>query len=185
MKKSIIAGAGVAALAMAALPFAGVFAATTTIVDNISVGVASSCQIGTNGDGEQSVSRSFAATNQQPGALVTFTDTEQATQVAIKCNASNGYTLTPTFTALTNATSDSIGYDGTKVAAGGDGKWSASYVLTHEDTPGSSTLMTSNSAITGSSTMTDVYNFTYNIGLSDDQPTGTYTGTATYLLAGQ
>ncbi len=181
MKKLAIVGASAA---LAALPVLGVFAATTTIVDNISVGVAESCQIGSDASGATSVSRSFSATNQQPGTLVTFTDASEATQVAVKCNIAAGYTLTPTFTALTSG-SNSIAYDGTAVAAAGDGEWSASYVLTHEGTAGSSTLMTSGTVINGTSTMTDVYNFTYNIGLDEDQPTGTYTGTATYLLAGK
>lgn len=181
MKKLAIAGASAA---LAALPVLGVFAATTTIVDNISVGVAESCQIGSNASGATSVSRNFSATNQQPNTLVTFTDTDKETQVQIQCNVAAGYTLTPTFTALTSG-SNSIAYDGTAVAAAGDGEWSASYVLTHEGTAGSSTLMTSGTAINGTSTMTDVYNFTYNIGLDEDQPTGTYTGTATYVLTGR
>ena len=180
MKKSLIAGAGVAALAMAAVPFAGVFAATTTIVDNISVGVSESCQVGTDASGATSVSRSFSATNQSPNTLVTFTDASEATQVEIKCNVAAGYTLTPTFTALTSG-SNSIAYDGSAVAAAGDGEWSAQYALNS----GSLALMTSGTAINGTSTMTDVYNFTYNIGLDEDQPAGTYTGTATYVLAGK
>jgi hypothetical protein len=111
--------------------------------------------------------------------LVTFTDSEQATQVAVKCNIAAGYTLTPSFTALAGPVN--IVYDGSAEAQAGDGEWSASYVLNS----GSSTLMTDGTAINGNSTMTDTYHFTYKVGLDEDQPTGTYTGTATYVLAGK
>ena len=180
MKKLAIAGAS---LALAAMPMAGVFAATTTVVDNISVGVKSSCQIGTDGESSTQVSRSYSATNQLPGTLVSFDDTTgtpASTPVAIKCNNSAGYTLTPTFTSLTNASSDAIAYDGTAVAEAGDGEWSAEYSL---DAGTTKTLMTNNGVINGNSTMTDTYNFFYNVGLDENQPAGTYTGTATYLLA--
>ena len=176
MKKLAIAGASAV---LAALPVVGTFAATTTIVDSITVGVAQSCQIGSDGSAAASITRTFSETNQQPGTLVTFTDSEQATQVAVKCNIAAGYTLTPSFTALAGPVN--IAYDGSAEAQAGDGKWSASYVLNS----GSSTLMTDGTAINGNSTMTDTYHFTYKVGLDEDQPTGTYTGTATYVLAGR
>ena len=47
MKKSLIAGASVSALGLAAMPVLGVFAATSTVTDTITVSIASSCAVTT------------------------------------------------------------------------------------------------------------------------------------------
>ena len=181
MKKSLIAGAGAAALAMAALPFAGVFADTMTITDNLSVTVSSSCTMATADGTSTTVTGNSYSGSGAPGDLVTLgTGTGvDPTEIDIQCNANNGYTLTPNFSVLTNGTAaHNITYSGSQEASAGSKTWTAYY----EKNSGSATAFTT-SAITGQSTMTDSFKFSYKVGLSNDQATGTYTGTAQYTLA--
>ena len=175
MKKSLIAGAGVAALSVAALPMS-VFAATTTTtsqVDNISVGVLESCEFSSTG----STGGTFTKTDQTPGTLVDFGT--QKTTLVINCSDVDGYTITPTMTSLTRTSGDTaaITYSATTAQAGSQ-TWSAAYSLNGTAVGN----FTSGTAISGTTSWTDSYEITYLVGLDEDQPAGTYGGTATYAL---
>ena len=179
MKKSLILGSGVAALAMAALPFAGVFADDiTTVKDTLTVTVAETCAFGSTTSGTVNPSiatekdNSYSASNQTPGALVNLGDTT----LAIECNNTAGYKITPTMTSLTGTGGTDIAYSATEAAAA-SGTWSAAYSGT------ASGIFTSGTAVTGTSTMTDTYTIHYKVGLGTNQEATTYTGTATYVLA--
>ena len=186
MKKSLIAGAGIAALAMAALPFAGVFA-ETTVKDNLTVTVNPFCELanitpsGTSGTNPNNY---YGVGN--PGTLVSLAagtkaspSTGTATSITINCNDANGYTVTPTFTALMlNGTTSAqdIAYNGATAATAGSQTWTA-----YQTKSGTKTAI--NGAFEGGSTMTDTYTFSYEAGLGANQAAGDYTGSATYTLA--
>ena len=179
MKKLAIASASVA---LAAMPVLGVFADNTmTITDNISVTVSSSCTMATANGASTTVTGNSYTGSVAPGDLVTLgTGTGvDPTKIKIQCNANNGYTLTPTFSVLTNGTAaHNISYSGSPEASAGSKTWTASYAKNSDAAKAFTT-----SAISGTSTMTDTYTFSYKVGLSNDQATGTYTGTAQYVLA--
>ena len=174
MKKLAIASASVA---LAAMPVLGVFA----ITDNISVTVSSSCTMATANGASTTVTGNSYTGSGAPGDLVTLgTGTGvDPTKIKIQCNANNGYTLTPTFSVLTNGTAaHNISYSGSPEASAGSKTWTAYYAKNSDAAAAFTT-----SAISGTSTMTDTYTFSYKVGLSNDQATGTYTGTAQYVLA--
>ena len=182
MKKSLIAGAGVAALAMAALPFAGVFADDTlSVKDKLVLTVSSSCTYdgitpaaATSNDGNEYTAS--AAPNQ----LKDFGATSSATNLTVKCNAANGYTITPTFTGLTGPST--IPYNGSADPTAGSETWAAYY---SKNSGNATRFAASGTAIEGTATMTDTYTFSYKVGTGPDQAAGTYNGTATYVLAAQ
>lgn len=178
MKKLAIAGV---AAALAAMPVMGVFADTMTITDNISVTVSSACTMATADGSSTTVTGNSYSGSGAPGELVVLgtTGTASPTKINVQCNANNGYTLTPTFSVLTNGTAaHNISYSGSPEAAAGSKTWTAYYSKNN----GSATAFTT-AAVSGGSTMTDTYEFSYKVGLSNDQATGTYTGTAQYVLA--
>lgn len=181
MKKSIIA-AGAASAVLAAMPVLGVFADTMTITDTIQVTVSSSCTMATADGSSTTVAGATYTGSGAPGDLVTVaTGTGvDPTSIDIQCNANNGYTLTPTFSALSNGTAaHNIAYGtGATEAAAGSKTWTAYYSLN-----GAAATAFGTSAISGGATMTDNYTFSYKVGLSNDQATGTYQGTAQYVLA--
>ncbi len=182
MKKSIIAGAGVAALAMAALPFAGVFATDTlSVKDKLVLTVSSSCTYdGITPEAATSSNGNEYTASAAPNQLVSFGATSSATSLTVKCNDADGYSITPTFTGLTGPTT--ISYDGSADPTAGSESWAAYY----SKNSGTATIFAaSGTAITGSSTMTDTYTFSYKVGTGADQAAGTYNGTATYVLAAQ
>lgn len=174
MKKALIAG--VASLAIAAMPVAGVFA-VTDITDTLSVQVSQTCALGSDNSGNVA-GQAYSAENKTPGQLVDFGT--QKTVLDINCNDTKGYKITPTFTGLTaNSDADEITYSSTAATAG-SGTWSATYV---KNGAGESTGFTNGTAVTGDSTMTDYYTITYLVGLDANQPAGTYQGSAKYELA--
>ena len=187
MKKKIIVGAGVAALAAVALPFAGVFADSTTVNDAITVNVTGACifteispAAATSVDGNPHYGSGA------PGALVSISaGTEStsgtATSVKVYCNSATGYKISTSFSSLTGPTgSTPITYSSSPVASGGTGTWTAYSKL---GTSGALTPINATNGITGNSTTTDVYTFSYEAGLDVNQAAGNYTGTATYTLA--
>ncbi|MBQ2695119.1 hypothetical protein IJG04_00560 [Candidatus Saccharibacteria bacterium] len=181
MKKSLIAAAGVSAFAAVAMPMAGVFADTMTITDNLSVTVNASCTMATSDGSSTTVTGNSYSGTGNPGELVVLgtTGTASPTNITIKCNANNGYTLTPTFSALTNGTAaHNIAYSGSPEASAGSKTWTAYY----SKNSGTATAFTT-AAISSGSTMTDTYEFSYKVGLDNNQATGTYNGTAQYVLA--
>ncbi len=185
MKKSLIAGAGIAALGLAVVPFAGVFAAgpDDTITDNISVTVNSTCTFDKTGGSSRTVTFDDMTVGQQKTAT---------SSLKVVCNNVSGYTVNGEFTDLTNnvptsGTKDTMSFKDAKVAAAGDGKWSATITPTIGGTKGTAVNATSGEKIFESNTYTqtltgDTASIIYTIGTRDNQTAGTYTGTATYTL---
>ena len=164
MKKLAIAGAS---LALAAMPVVGVFADDVlNIKDTLQVTVSSSCTLSDVTPAAASTSTGNAYTGSgAPNELVELSATGGATTFTVKCNANNGYTITPTFSSLTNGTAaHDIAYGSN--AAAGSKTWTAYYSLNS----GTATAFTaSGTAIEGTSTMTDSYVFSYKAGLHADQ----------------
>lgn len=103
MKKSLIAGAGVAALAMAAVPFVGAFATaevSNTLTDHIKVTVPASCSI-TNENADPNgpvanLNNYYAKTiNNGEYAIINADDTEAGhaaadNEIGVSCNVDTG-----------------------------------------------------------------------------------------------
>ena len=184
MKKSILAVAGLAAVAGVVAPVAGAFAVDTlSVKDLLTVTVQSSCTydsivpVAATGAGNE-----YSATL-APNATADLAATT-ATSLKVTCNDPDGYTITPSFTGLTHqgattAASHDIAYDGTAVSAGSQ-TWNALY---SKNSAGAVIFAASGTAIEGASTMTDTYSFSYKVGTGVNQAADTYTGTATYTLA--
>ena len=188
MKKALIAGA--ASVALAAMPVVGVFADTTSVKDQLTVNVNSSCTYdGITPEAATSETGNAYSVTGNAGTLLSFAATTSATSLTVKCNAVNGYTITPTFTSLKiNGISGAANADqdipyGTAInnATQAQRAWTAYYAKNGAETPVAFTA--SGTAISGVSTMTDTYTFSYKVGTGADQAAGTYVGTATYVLA--
>jgi hypothetical protein len=181
MKKSIIV-AGAASAVLAAMPVFGVFA-ETTVKDELTVNVQSSCQLaditpsGTSG----SNANNYYGTG-NPGDLVvlsagTASTSGTATSVRIECNNASGYKITPTFTSLTGPSgSTAITYSASPAASAGSGTWTAY----SDGSTASAAIPTT--GITGPATASQTYTFSYKVGLASNQMSGDYTGSATYTL---
>ena len=184
MKKSLIAGAGVAALAMAAVPFAGVFA-DPQATDTIEVTVNSSCTF-TTGAGTATYSASGnngASVNPQSGS-------SNVHDFTVFCNDNDGYKVSATANALNQspAITANFAYAAT-LPSGADGAWNAaigqaqggSLVLEQLPSGGAATDIVSHTgaSVTGGESFTATY--TAYIGTAT--PTGTYSGTIAYTLA--
>ncbi len=186
MKKSLIAGAGVAALGLAVVPFAGVFAADdptpVTVTDNITVTVNQGCSFSAGG-----TALSPSATV-NAGAVANFGD-NKAHSFTIKCNTKS-YSVTAQATDLTNMSATEHGtisyttngdYTDSVKAIGTDGKWTA--VLTNGKTDAA--IGTTESTIkSGYSTDTDNFSVEYKAYAGTAQNQGSYTGSVTYTLTG-
>ena len=199
MKKSLIAGAGVAAFAMAAVPFAGVFAAASNpsnLVDTLNVTIEDSCtwtRALTTADQNVTIGTGTAAT---ATASRTMTADQSIAAFAVstinaKCNNTKGYKITGTFDDLVGQVSSSDTTklsNNEKIAYGGaaelaSGTWIAKL--------GSSTtgLASGTSGNVASTTASDnmtsgsEYVITYGVATAAAQPAGYYTGSATYVFA--
>ena len=183
MKKSIIV-AGAASAVLAAMPVFGVFA-ETSVKDNLTVNVQSSCQLADITPSGTSVStpNSYYGTG-NPGDLVVLSagtssspGTGTATSVRIECNNASGYKITPNFTSLTGPSgSTAITYSANPVASAGSGTWTA-----YSDGSTASVAIPT-TGITGAATASQTYTFSYKVGLASSQMSGDYTGSATYTL---
>lgn len=186
MKKSLIV-ASASAVALAAMPIVGVFAAddANNVTDTISVTIESVCQY----DDTTSSGHTYAISNQIPGTLVTPTS-GTPTELTIHCTNVKGYQITPTFSVLkrsadTAETATNIAYgDGVTgnpaIAAADSQTWTAYYSLNS----GTAAVFPI-AGVTGNTSYTDTYELSYKVGLENDQPAGTYTGTALYTIAAQ
>lgn len=170
MKKTLIAGA--ASLAFAATPVFGVFATNpAALTDTLTVTVAVSCTF-TRTTGEGTYSKTMVA-NELDTSFGTSTFTS-------RCNNGKGYTLTPTFTNLTySGAASPITYSTTTPTAG-SGTWTATK-------SGASSNLTSGQAADTQSSQDPAagrtFTVIYKVGLLNNQPKGTYTGTASWQLA--
>ena len=201
MKKSLIAGSGVAALAMAALPFAGVFAedGTMTQTDTVVVTVDSACSLATSGSTLDPAS-TYAATI----ANGAYNTAIAGSTFTITCNDVQGWKLNAigagtsesgvaymdgTGTGITTSDDFNTGttLDGTvsawafKLAAGTGDHAGASIVSGYTDfsvVPTAATKVASGTTSAGTQTVTA----TYGVGISPTQNAGTYTGKVAYTL---
>ncbi len=174
MKKSLIAGASVAALGLAVVPFAGVFAADSrTTTDTITVTIAESCTF----DG--------ATTHMYTKAMTASTlEAVGETTLAIKCNNAKGYSVTGTFTDLVgpakaSSGNETIAYADTAASAG-SGTWNA--FVDSSSTPAGKASSTITSKSTMSAATGDSVKIAYKVGTTATQAEGSYTGTASYTL---
>ncbi len=187
MKKSLIAGAGVAALGLAVVPFAGVFAADpVSTTDTIKVTVAEACSFSTGGDNQSVTSSSTAA-----GAEATLTNATH--KFVINCN-SNKYDVTATASNLslkpavagaqhtTIAFKSATDYASAASSKADDGAWTAT--ITGDNVSQITTAGTETSILSGKATTTDTFTATYKAYVGAAQTQGTYEGTIVYTLTG-
>ncbi|MBR3248738.1 hypothetical protein IKF89_01775 [Candidatus Saccharibacteria bacterium] len=181
MKKSLIAGAGVAALAMAAVPF-GFASATdiTEVTDTLTINIEASC---TFDAGTHAYTKTMTA-NQLDSSF-------GQTVLTVTCNNAKGYTVGSQMNTLTGPAkagsgNEEITYSATDLSAAGVGKYSAGYsnvinggTATTGQVPQSGTLMTSNTMTPAAG---DTSTITYKVSTTTNQAAGQYQGTAVYTL---
>ncbi len=197
MKKTLIAGAGVAALGMAALPFAGVFAAdgTLTQTDTVVVTVDSACSLATSNtsgaDYTATIANNAANTNIAGSTFtVTCNDTGGWDLNAIGAGTATGDVTK--MDASTNKDADDIAtgttLDGSvsnwafKIARGGSDAGNITITTGYDNfsaVPSQSTKIATGTSTAGNSTITA----TYGVGISPTQSAGNYTGKVQYTLA--
>ena len=202
MKKSLIAGAGVSALAFAALPFAGVLAASpTSFTDHLSVVVEGGCTIETSATGTDGSyqDRNLGATipagtwailndgAQTPtqGATMTVscngTDATKNWQVTITPPTSGNLTATGTsdFIAPGLAESGSSSVWAIQSNAAG-GTFNSNNWETYAAAPSSETVFLKGSLASGNS---GTFKPTYKVYVAPDLDPGTYTGDVIYSVS--
>ncbi len=175
MKKSLIAGAGIAALGLAVVPFAGVFAADiTTMTDTINVTVADVCTFD-------------AASHSYTKAMTANTTADiDTTTMKVTCNNHTGYEVTGAYTALTGNGTNKISF-GESAPTAGTSSWAASAIVTIDGgSPAAAAYLKNNGTVMSNTKQTvaagDTAAITYKAGTSNNIAAGTYTGTATYTL---
>ena len=187
MKKSLIAGAGVAALAMAAVPFVGVFADDdTSVTDTIQVTVSPSCTFSQGGD---DATYSATGTNTS-GVVQPKNNNTNVHTFTVFCNNNTGYKVSATAQALNQnpAISANFAYAATLPSTGTTGAWHAE--IATEDTGLTATQLPASGAATdiitkAAASDADGENFTatYTAYIGTATPSGTYSGTIGYTLA--
>lgn len=188
MKKLAIAGAS---LALAAMPVLGVFADDVkNIQDTITVTVAPTCSFDTNSGAASASNESYSATVLN-GAEAAFND-GGVHNFYVKCNDTEGYTVTATPTALTGqlpatGTKNSIPYTVSYNASGTAGMWSAAVASSDSHNPTVTTPVPAAGGVIVTDNKTDgtAFAVTYKAYVGTETPADTYTGTMTYVLAEQ
>ncbi len=193
MKKSLIAGASIAALGLAVVPFAGVFAKDgdiTSMTDSFTVTVNPTCSFNTG-------SHAYDATIEVNSKLTE----SKSTAMNVKCNNTKGYQVTVTKTedldladkTGTTTGNDSIPFTTAAVAAGTAG-WNAYKTETVDSTTTTTYFAVKDAATSAgvsnivmeSDQMTptegDNVTINYDIATSKNQAQGSYTGSITYTL---
>ena len=175
MKKSLIAGAGIAALGLAVVPFAGVFAADiTSMKDTINVTIEDACTFDT-------ASHSYTKT-----MTASASDTIGTTTMKVTCNNYSGYEVTGAYSALNGNGTNKISFSESAPAAG-TSSWAASAIVTIDGgSPVAAAYLKNNAVVMSNSKQTiatgDTAAITYKAATSNNIAAGTYTGTATYTL---
>ena len=185
MKKSLIAGAGVAALAMAAVPFAGVFAtdANQQATDTIQITVDASCTF-TAGSG--ATTYSAEGTNASGVVAPQNTSSSSVHNFTVFCNNDSGYTVTAAAEALSaTGITDVFDYVATLPSTGVDGAWHAQIAGTglKNQLPddGTSTTIIERAEASGASG--ESFTATYSAYIGTETPAGVYDGNIVYTLA--
>lgn len=178
MKKSLIAGAGVAAFAFAALPFAGVFATdTTTMTDVLTITVEDTCTF-------DAASHAYRAA-MEANAL---NENVGTTTMNVVCNNYTGYTVTGAFADLNGNGSNKITFASTAPTAG-SGTWAAYSTPTVGGSAGTAAYLTNNGEVLKNTQQTpaggDSASIVYKVSTTNNQAAGTYTNAnaAVYTLA--
>lgn len=185
MKKSLIATSA-AAVALAAMPMAGVFAADDTqVVDTIQVTVDSACTF--NAEQSASMSDTTYSATVKNGAEASFNNSG-AHKFNVMCNNNSGYNVTATATPLTGGTvsTNTIPYTASYVNSGANGDWSATVAAgTNNASAVTTGAITSGSVIVtqNAATASTDFTVTYKAYVGTTTPADTYTGTMTYDLA--
>ena len=175
MKKSLIAGAGIAALGLAVVPFAGVFAADTmSMEDTINVTIADAC--------------TFDAASHSYTKDMTANTTADigTTTMKVTCNNYSGYEVTGKYTALAGNGTNKISF-GESAPTAGVSSWAANAIVTVDGgSPVAAAYLKNNGAVMSNIRQTveagDTAVITYKAATSNNIAAGTYTGTATYTL---
>ncbi len=179
MKKTIIAGAS--AVAMAALPMAGVFAATqTSVVDTVTLTVNKTCQMAA-GAATGSYSLGQAAAGGEYTAVT-------GTPITITCNGTNGWEFNAATTSMTGGTGTTAIPFGPYATSGS--VWSAAVAVsqgsatieTGWDNYGGSALATATKIVSGAQADGLTITPSYKAKTSATQENGTYSGTITYTF---
>ena len=205
MKKSIIAGAGVAAVSLAAMPILGAFAATSTVTDEITVNIASSCAVTTSGTsgtiGDGTATTNTYVVNMQNSQLKSDIGASNVTSggnvISVVCNdasASSTWKLT------------AVGGDGTTVSTVMDAAGSGTDIATGTAASGAVSnwafKVTGGTGVTiqngydsfiavpgtpaviaeGTGSVAGAFTPTYQVWISAGQEADSYTGKVTYTL---
>ena len=194
--KKILAGAG--AVALAALPVAGVFAADLSVVDTIQITVSDSCTIteGSTTDGLDNKDTTYADTVAN-GAETTFSTTHSGNHTLhVTCNDKDGWSFSATPTNLTGHVAandsalngDSINFVASTsyAASGAAGVWTAEITAPAGITVTQpSTAGTANAVITATGAQASGVEITadYKAYVGTETAAGFYEGTITYALA--
>ena len=182
MKKLAIAGASVS---IAALPVAGVFAATgTTVTDTVEVTVNSACTIEST-----NASNTYSATMTNGQLKSDF----GSTTMSISCNDAAGWHVTAVGSGADKTDKTAINATGTgtdiatgTATSGATSNWAmkvtgstATGFTTFAAVPGSATDVAKSTVSTSQSEIVT----TYQVFISATQQADTYTGQVTYTLA--
>ena len=195
MKKSLIAGAGVSALAFAALPFAGVFAASSSsFTDTLTVNVDNGCTLtnseqttpGDYSNNDRDFETDIAAGNvgYLNATSASSASTDQGT-ITVACNTDDStktYTVAVDVTGLTSGGNTIAGGTAT---SGATSAWAiksnatgttASNPFANYNTAADGTFLTA----TANNSVT--FNPSYQVYVSPDQAPGEYEGSAVYTV---
>ncbi len=201
MKKSLLT-AGLASVAIAAMPVVGVFAASgSTVTDTVQVTINSACSITTSGNaGTGADAGAFTYTKTMTnGQLLNTEDTDGfgSTAMTINCNDHGGWHVTAVGSGAdandkTVMNASSTGTDiatGTAISGatsnwafkvtGAVGTTTSDYHTNYAAVPSTAQDV----AVSASSSAGSVINTHYQVWISPAQEADTYTGQVTYTLA--
>ena len=186
MKKSLIAGASVMALAGAVMPMAGVFAtdADQQATDTIQVTISPSCTF-TTGSGTATYSAS--GTNAS-GTVQPKSGNTNVHSFTVFCNNNGGYTVSATAQNLNTspAIDDKFTYtNDTQTFTGVDSLWNATIAGTglKDQIAAADTAATIIERTQASATGGESFTATYSAYIGTETPAGVYSGTIAYTLA--
>ena len=192
MKKSLIAGAGVAALALAAVPFAGAFAANS-ITDTVIISIQTACNVGSTSSSTGS-GTTFGPEEVANGATKTWTAGTDGGTIVVSCNDASGWNIKAVGSGddaqdktVMNASSTGTDIATGTATSGATSNWafqvtgtnSVSSFNSFSDVPSSATKVAGNSAAVSEGTL----NTGYRVYVSATQQADTYTGKVTYTVS--
>ena len=194
MKKSLIAGAGVAALAMAALPFAGVFAANS-ITDTVIVTISSACNVGSSSS-SSGAGTTLGPENVANGGTKEWVAGTDGGTIKVSCNDSTGWNIKAVGVGddATDKTAMNAASTGTDIAtgttfSGATSHWGFKVSGTNTVSPYNGTdyqeIPSTATKVAGNSTMVSegTINTGYKVFVSATQEADTYTGKVQYTVS--